>query len=313
MLQYLTRRVATGMLLLMVLAVGAYFLLQLGTSDIGQRIAGDTATPETVAVVEERYGLDQPVGDQFLAWAGAAVTGDLGVSWFTGQDVASTVLSRTVVTVTLSLGSVLLTALAGVALGALAATRRGWPDRTVQVLSVIGQAIPGFLMALGLVLLFAVELNWFPATGYTRPTDSLTGWLLTITLPVVALMLGSVGGVAQQVRGSMLDTLRQDFVRTLRSRGLPRGRVVFRHVLRNAAGPALSVLGLQFLIILSAAVVVEQVFSIPGLGPITLSSTGQGDIPLVMGIVLVTGTLVIIVNLLVDLAQAFLNPKVRLS
>ena len=313
MLQYLTRRVATGVLLLMVLAVGAYFLLQLGTSDIGQRIAGDTATPETVAVVEERYGLDQSVGDQFLAWAGAALTGDLGASWFTGQDVASTVLSRTVVTVTLSLGSVLLTALAGVALGALAATRRGWPDRTVQVLSVIGQAIPGFLMALGLVLLFAVELNWFPATGYTRPTDSLTGWLLTITLPVLALTLGSVGGVAQQVRGSMLDTLRQDFVRTLRSRGLPRGRVVFRHVLRNAAGPALSVLGLQFLIILSAAVVVEQVFSIPGLGPITLSSTGQGDIPLVMGIVLVTGTLVIIVNLLVDLAQAFLNPKVRLS
>lgn len=312
MLTFILRRVATGAVLLVVLAVLAYFLLQLGTADVGQRIAGDTADPETVARIEERYGLDQPVAQQFLAWAAAALTGDLGTSWFSGRPVAETVFSRTVVTGSLALGSVLVTGVVGTWLGMVAATRRGAVDRIVQILAVIGQAIPGFLIALALALIFAVELNWFPATGYTRLRESPLGWLQSITLPVIALALGSVGGVAQQVRGSMLDVLRQDQIRTLRSRGLPWGRIVRRYALRNAAGPALSVLGLQFLIILSAAVVVEQVFSIPGLGPTTLTSTTQGDIPLIMGVVLVTGGLVILVNLLVDLLQAFINPKVRL-
>lgn len=313
MLAFIVKRVLTGVVLLCVLAVLSFFLLHLGAADTAQRIAGDAAGPQAVTVVEERYGLDKPVVEQFGMWVGGALSGNLGVSWFTGQPVTETVTSRTMVTVSLSLGSVILTAITGVVLGTLAATRRGGLDRAVQVLAVIGQAIPGLLFALALVLIFAVELNLFPATGYTRPSESLGGWLRSITLPVIALTLGSVGGVAQQVRGSMIDVLRQDHVRTLRSRGLAYNRVVYRYVLRNAAGPALSVLGLQFVIILSAAVVIEQVFSVPGLGPIMMSSTTQGDIPLVMGIVLITGTLVILVNLLVDLAQAFVNPKVRLS
>lgn len=313
MLAFITKRVLTGVGLLVVLAVLSFFMLHLGAEDTAQRIVGSSADPEAVAVVEQRYGLDRPVAEQFFMWAGAALTGDLGSSWFTGQPVADSVLSRTAVTVSLSFGSVLITAILGAVLGAIAATRRGALDRVVQILAVIGQAIPGLLFALALVLIFAVELNWFPATGYTRPSESLSGWLQSITLPVIALALGSVGGVAQQIRGSMIDVLREDHVRTLRSRGLPSQRVIYRYVLRNSSGPALSVLGLQFVIILSAAVVIEQIFSIPGLGPLTMTSTGQGDIPLVMGIVLITGGLVIVVNLLVDLIQAIANPKVRLS
>ena len=329
MISYSAKRLLSGVALLAVLSVITFFALRLGTQGVAQQIAGQSAGPEAVALIEERYGLDRPLAGQFLAWATAALTGDLGRSWFTGQPVTEAVLTRLAVTVSLTVGSVALTGVLGVFLGALAATRRGLPDRLVQVLSVLGQAVPGFVIAVGLVLLFAVRLGWFPATGYTGPSDSVGGWLRSITLPVIALALGSVGGVAQQVRGSMLDVLRRDHVRTLAdagmvrercvdvgrgvSRGLPHRRVVYRYVLRSAAGPALSMLGLQFVIILGAAVVVEQVFSIPGLGPIALTSTAQGDAPLVMGIVIVTGAIVVLVNLLVDLTQAFLNPKVRLS
>ncbi|WP_110589608.1 ABC transporter permease [Microbacterium suaedae] len=313
MLNFLLKRIASGAVLLMVLAIAAYFLLRMGTADIAQQIAGQTAGPEQVAIVEERFGLDRPLVEQFAAWAAALVTGDMGRSWFTGQPVGATVFDRTSVTVILAIGSVLLTGIFGVVLGVVAATRRGALDRVVQILAVLGQAIPGFLIAVGLVLLFAVQLDWFPATGYTPFTDSPGGWLQSVTLPILALAIGSVGGVAQQVRGSVLDVLGRDHVRTLRSRGLPEKRVVYRYVLRNAGGPALSVLGLQFVIILSAAVVVEQIFSIPGLGPITLTSTTQGDVPLMMGIVLVMGAMVIVVNLIVDLLQGVINPKVRLS
>ncbi|WP_304455466.1 ABC transporter permease [Nocardiopsis sp. YSL2] len=313
MISYSVKRLLSGVALLAVLSVITFFALRLGTQGVAQQIAGQSAGPEAVALIEDRLGLDRPLAEQFLAWATAALTGDLGRSWFTGQLVTEAVLSRLAVTVSLTVGSVALTGVLGVFLGALAATRRGWPDRLVQILSVLGQAVPGFVLAVGLVLLFAVRLGWFPATGYTDPSASVGGWLRSITLPVIALALGSVGSVAQQVRGSMLDVLRRDHVRTLRSRGLPRNRVVYRYVLRNASGPALSMLGLQFVIILGAAVVVEQVFSIPGLGPIALTSTSQGDVPLVMGIVIVTGAIVVLVNLLVDLTQAFLNPKVRLS
>lgn len=313
MLSFLAKRLVSGVGLLAVLTTLTYFMLRLGTGDVAQTIAGQSAGPEQVALIESRFGLDQPLMAQFLDWAAAAVTGDFGRSWFTGQLVAEAVTGRLAVTVTLAIGSVALTAGIGVVLGALAATRRGWLDRLVQILAVIGQAVPGFLVAVGLVLVFAVQLEIFPATGYVRPGDSLGGWAMSILLPVAALTIGSVGGLAQQVRGSMLDVLRKDYVRTLRSRGLSRGRIIYRHVLRNAAGPGLSVLGLQFVIILGASVVVEQIFSIPGLGPIALTSTMQGDVPLVMGIVIVTGAIVVVVNLVVDLLQAFINPKVRMS
>lgn len=313
MIGFVAKRLSSGVGLIAALVVITYFLLQFGNTEIAQRIAGQSASPAAVAQVEARLGLDRPVLEQFGAWVTQALQGDLGRSWFSGQLVTEAVAKRMSVTVSLAVGSVILTAVISIVLGAVAATRRGWTDRLVQVLSVIGQAIPGFLIALVLVLVFAIQFNWFPATGYTRPGDDLGGWLQSITLPVIALTIGSIGGVAQQVRGAMIDALDRDYVRTLRSRGLPPNRVVYRHALRNAAGPALSILGLQFVILLGGAVIVEQLFSIPGLGPIALSSTSQGDIPLLMGIVTLTGVIVVLVNLVVDIAQAWVNPKVRLS
>jgi peptide/nickel transport system permease protein len=186
-------------------------------------------------------------------------------------------------------------------------------DGSIQVFSVLGFAIPGFLIALYLVLIFAINLHWFKATGYVPLTTSVTGWLSSVTLPIIALAIGGIATISQQVRGSVLDGLSRDYVRTLRSRGLSSNRVVYKHVLRNAGGPALALLAVQFIGMIGGAVIVEQIFALPGIGSLTVQATTQGDIPVVMGIVVVTAIIAVVVNLLIDLAQAALNPKVRLS
>jgi peptide/nickel transport system permease protein len=196
-------------------------------------------------------------------------------------------------------------------LGVWAGVRRGAVDRFVQILGVVGYALPGFLVTLVIVLVFAVRLGWFPAIGYTAFTESPTGWLSTITLPVLSLSVASVAGVSQQVRGAVIDVLRQDYVRTLRARGLPSSRIVFRHVLRNASAPALSVLGMQFVGLLGGAVIVEQIFGLPGIGSMTVTYTTRGDIPVIMALVMLTVVGVVLVNLLVDILIGWLNPKAR--
>ena len=313
MLRFVMRRLVSGAVLVVVLSSLAYLLLYISAGNIARNILGQSATEETVELKKQELGLDQPLLTRFGDWVSNALQGDLGVSWFTGQPVTEALTSRLAVTLSLVIGATVVTAVVSVALGVLAAKRRGWADRVVQVVAVLGFAIPGFLIALGLVLVFAINLGWFEPTGYTQFSESPTGWLSSITLPVIALALGGIAGVSAQIRGSMIDALRLDYVRTLRSRGLSEGRVVYKHVLRNAAGPALSVLGLQFVGLLSGAVIIEQIFAIPGLGQVIVGATAQGDIPLVMGVVLVTAVIVVILNLVVDLLQGWLNPKVRLS
>jgi len=222
-------------------------------------------------------------------------------------------VSRLAVTLSLVLGATILIAIVSVVLGVLAATRGGWVDTVVQVVSLVGTAIPGFLIALGLVVVFAIDLGWVAPTGYVQFTTSPQGWVGSIILPVIALSLGGIAGVTQQIRGSMLDSLRQDYVRTLKSRGLSSRSVVLKHVLRNAAGPGLAVLGVHFVGLLGGVVIIEQIFAIPGIGQVAVTATSQGDIPLVMGLVVATAILVVLLNLVVDLAQGWLNPKVRLS
>jgi peptide/nickel transport system permease protein len=310
---FVIRRLASGVVLIVVLVSLTYLLLYLSGGDIARGILGQNATAETVELKKQELGLDQPLVQRFGDWVSSALQGDLGASWFTGQPVADAISSRLSVTLSLVVGATVLTAVVAVVLGILAATRRGWVDRAVQVLAVLGFAVPGFLVALGLVLVFAINLGWFKPTGYTMLSESPSGWLSSIALPVIALSLGSIADVAAQIRGSMIDALRLDYVRTLRSRGLSERRVVYKHVLRNAAGPALSVLAIHFVGLLGGAVIVEQIFAIPGLGGIAVGATAQRDIPLVMGLVLVMAVIVVVLNLLVDLVQGWLNPKVRRS
>jgi peptide/nickel transport system permease protein len=312
-IRFTLRRLLSGVILLFVVSSLAFLLLNLASGDVGRRILGPTASAATVALKDKQLGVDQPLGTRYLDWLSHAIRGDFGSSWFTNQPVADSVTSRLAVTLSLVIGATVVSAIIAVVLGVWAARRRGAADRVVQVISVLGFAIPGFLLAIALVNVFALGLHWFKPTGYVPLTDSFAGWASSVTLPVIALAIGSIAAIAQQVRGSVIDALRQDWVRTLRSRGISENRVVFKHVLRNAGGPALAVLAVQFVGLLGGAVIVEQIFAIPGLGQVSVVATSQGDVPLVMGLVVTIGAIVVIVNLLIDLLQGFLNPKARLS
>ncbi len=310
---FIAKRLLSGLVLVAVISTLAFLLLYVGSGDIARHILGQSATAQGVAQKRAQLGLDRPVLAQYLTWVEHAVRGDLGQSWFTGQQVTQGILDRLDVTLSLVVGATILSAIVSVVLGVAAATRGGWIDRTVQVVTMLGFAIPGYLIALALAIELAINLGWFKPTGYVNPGTSIAGWLGTVTLPILALSAGGVAGVTQQVRGSVVDAMRRDYVRTLRSRGLPEQRVVFEHILRNAGGPALAVLAVQFVGMFGAAVIVEQIFAIPGLGQISVAATQQGDIPMVMGLVVVTAIIVVLVNLAIDLFQGWLNPKVRLS
>ncbi len=313
MIPYVLKKLTSGVVLLVVITTVAFTLLYLTGGNIARRILGQRAAEEQVQQRAAELGLDRPIYEQYLDWVSGALRGDLGRSWFNSYEVWGTVTSRLEITLSIVVGTTLFAAAIALILGVSAAVYRGWIDRVLQVVAVLGFAVPGFLIALGLVLVFAIELGWFPATGFTRFSDSPTGWLAAMTLPVLALSSSAISAIAQQIRGSVIDALRQDYVRTLRSRGLGSRRIVARHVLKNAAGPALAVLAVQFVGLFGAAVIVEEVFAIPGLGQLAVSATVAADIPVVMGVVLVTTIIVITVNLVIDLVQAWLNPKVRLS
>jgi peptide/nickel transport system permease protein len=312
-LRFVLRRLLAGVVLIVVITFLTFFLLHASGGNIARRILGQEASEETVVQKTHELGLDRSVWAQFTEWLSHAVHGDLGASWFTSQPVTEAITSRLSVTLELVIGATILSGLVAVVIGVLAATRRGWVDRTVQILSVLGFAIPNFLVALALVTIFAIQLKLFKPTGFVNLSDDPTGWVSTVTLPIIALSIGSIAGVSQQIRGSMIDALDRDYVRTLRSRGLSENRVIYKHVLRNAGGPALAMLAIQFVGLLGGAVIIEQIFAIPGLGQVSVGATGQGDVPLVMGLVLATALVVVTVNLVVDLLQGFLNPKVRLT
>lgn len=313
MLTFITRRLLSGVLLLAVIAALAFSLLYLNSENIARRILGQNATADVVLRKTQELGLDRPLIVQFGDWLSSALQGDLGRSWFNGQLVSVSLSSRLSVTLSIVIGTTIITAIISVLLGVLAARRGGWVDGLVQVLTILGFAIPGFLIALYLVLIFAVNLGWFKATGYVPITESFPGWMSSVTLPIIALTVGATASVTQQVRGAVLDAQSRDYVRTLRARGISERSVMYKHILRNAGGPALAVLALQFVGMLGGAVIVEQIFALPGIGQLSVTATAQGDIPVVMGLVVAFAVIVIVVNLLIDLAQAALNPKVRLS
>ncbi|WP_061962736.1 ABC transporter permease [Demequina aurantiaca] len=313
MIRFIITRLLNGVVLLFAVATIAFFLLYWGAGDIARQILGASASQETVDLKAEQLGLNEPVFSRYGEWLSNAIHGDLGASWFTNQPVTEAITSRMGVTLSIVIGTVILTAIVATILGVSAARYGGWRDRTLQVVSILGLAIPGFLIAIFLVRIFAIELGWLNATGYIDFTDSFTGWLKSVTLPIIALSIGAMAAVAQQVRGAVKDAMRQDWVRTLRSRGISENRVVYKHVLRNASGPALAILALQFVGLLGGAVIVEKVFAIPGIGQISVTATTQGDLPIVMGIVVFTAALVVVINLSIDLLLGFVNPKVRLS
>ena len=313
MLVMISRRLASGVAVLFVVAVMTFVLLYSSSGNVARNILGDQATDEAIAAKNAELGLDQPLLSRLVDWLSGAVRGELGSSWFTNEPVISAITSRLPVTLAMVTVSIVLIAIIATLLGMLAAVRRGWVDRLVQVGAVLGNALPGFIIGVVLVWVFAIELGLFPAISTIAPGAGQAAWIASLTLPVIALVINGVASAAQQIRSAFIRQLELDYVRTLRSRGISEREILFRHVLRSAAPAGLTVLSLQFIGLLGGVVIIEQIFAIPGLGRLAIVATTQSDLPLVMGVVIYTVLIVIVVNLLVDIVNGWLNPKVRVS
>ncbi|GGE84207.1 ABC transporter permease [Mycetocola zhadangensis] len=313
MVTFILKRIGSGLVVLAAISCLTFFLLYFSSTNIARNILGEYATPEQVAAKQAELGLDQPIFSRFLAWVAEALTGNFGTSWFTNESVVQAISNRLPVTLALVVTSIVIIAILSTLIGVAAAVKRGWIDRAVQIAAVIGDAIPNFVLAIVFVTIFAIQLGFFPATSSIQPGADGGAWVASLTLPVIALVISGLTSGAQQVRSAVIKQLEKDYVRTLRSRGISEGVILFKHVLRSAAPAGLTVLSLQFIGMLGGVVIIEQIFALPGMGALAVQSTTLGDTPLVMGVVLYTVIIVILVNLLVDLANGWLNPKVRVS
>ncbi|MFD4508580.1 ABC transporter permease [Streptomyces sp. NPDC058457] len=308
---YVLRRLTAGLVLAVLVTMITFLLLSTTFDDVASSVLGNGATHRQITAQKALMGLDRPVAVQYADWLAHAVRGDLGTSYFTSEPVRSAITARLGVTLSIVVVALLATSLISVALGVAAAARGGAVDRFAQGAAMTGYLVPSLLVAIALVYVFAIKLHVFPATGYTDFSESPTRWASSIAIPVVALMMGGVASLTSQIRGAMIGELRKDYVRTLRTRGIPTRSIVLRHALRNAAGPALTVLSLEFIQMLGGALIIEQIFALPGFGQYAFNASLQGDVPIIMGISLFGVLLVVVVNLVVDLLNGWLNPKAR--
>ncbi len=311
MVIFVLKRIASAAVLVVVLSFVSFVLTWFSPGDPARSILGVTASPEQVAAKRAELGLDQNVFSAYIGWVGRALSGDLGASWFSNQPVAESIAARLPITLSITVVAIVLAGAIGIGLGLWAAARRGAVDSAIQPFAVLGFAVPNFIVAIALVTIFALNLRLLPATGWVDLGDDPVGWARSITLPVIALSVAATAAVAQQTRNAAIDTLQQDYVRTLRGRGLGTASIYLKHVLRNSAPVALTVLSLQFIGLLSGAVVIEYMFALPGIGALTVGAATQQDQPVIQGAVITVVIAVVVVNLLMDLAYAWLNPKVR--
>lgn len=314
MLRLIVQRLLALLPLLFIVSVLTFSFTSLLPSDPVDLIIGDTGTQEQYEIVRERLGMNEPVVVRYFQWLGRAVQGDLGTSFFNSVSVTGAVMQRLPVTLSLTAVSALIAIVVGIAAGIAAALRpRSWVDRFATLGATFGQAVPNFWFGLILVAFFAVNLRWFPATGFTPISASPWDWLRSVTLPAVALGLSASAAIARQVRSAMVGVLQQDYIRAARAQGLPARRVLFRHALTNAMVPVVAVLSFQITVLLGGSLIVEQVFAINGLGTLAITAVRQQDIPMIQGLVLVMVALVVIVQLATDVIYGLLNPKARPS
>ncbi|MEV3992649.1 ABC transporter permease [Streptomyces sp. NPDC049837] len=312
-LRLVVRRLLSSVPLLFLVSALTFVLVSLVPGDPARTIVGQHATVEQYRAVRGQLGLDEPLPVQYGEWLVRVFHGDLGSSLFSGEPVTSVLNSRLPVSLSLIIAGTLVSGVLGVALGLLSARRGGLLVKAVDGLSLLGLAVPAFWFALVLIAIGSVRLRWFPVTGYVPFADDPGEWARSLVLPVLSLSLGAVAIIAKQTRDSVLDTLGRDFIRVMQANGFTQRSVLYRHVLRNAALPVVTVLGVVLVGLLAAAVFVETVFAMPGLGSLTQQATVQHDIPVIQGAVLYITVLVVVVNLLVDLAYGRLDPRVRAS
>ena len=314
MLAYVLRRVLLAIPVMFVVAGGVFLLLYLTPGDPVSVILGPDASPQQVAELRQRLGLDQPVLVQVVRWFGRLLVGDLGQSIYLNRPVLQTLLERAEPTLMLTLLATLFAILLGLPIGIVSATRAGsWADLGAMLVAMGGISMPSFWVGLNLIFVFAVVLGVFPVAGYQPLSRGLWENLRYLALPAVTLGFAQAALLARMSRSMMLEVLREDYVRTARAKGLAERTVVLVHALKNAMVPLVTVMGLTFAILMGGAVITEQVFNIPGLGRLLVQSVLRRDYPVVQGIVLVIAFNYVAINLLVDILYGFFDPRVRHS
>ena len=312
MLRLFLVRLAGAVPVLLIVSVISFGLMRLIPGDPSAAIAGLSATPEMVAQIRQQLGLDQPVLTQAARWYGGLLQGDLGRSILLGKSVFWATMERLPVTLGLSLYALLVTLVLGIGSGVLAALRQNtWVDQAAMMVAMLGISVPNFFLGLLGIIWFAVGLGWLPTGGYIPFTEDPLGWLRTSTMPAISLALLQVGLLARVTRSTMLEVLRQDYVRTARAKGLPRHLVVGKHALANAMIPITTVVGIIVSLLVSGSVVTETLFSIPGIGQLLTSAVLGRDYPMVQGGLLLVTALLVMINLGVDLLYAVLDPRIR--
>ena len=318
MLLFLLRRLSTFALTLAAASVLVFAVLELLPGNAAEIILGDSATPQSLAALQAQLGLDRPPLQRYLDWTVGLLRGHTANSISYGTPTSELIGERMLVTLPLAAMAMLVTVLLALALGVYAATRHNRPgDVAVMAASQLGIAIPSFWFAILLILLFAVQLQWVSAGGFPGWTadDGGSPWeaVKALLLPALALALVQAAILARVTRSAVLDVMREDFVRTARAKGLSRHQALWRHVLRNAMIPVLTVAGLQFANLITGTVVIENVFVLPGIGRLVFQAISNRDLVVVRDVVMLLAAVVVVVNLLVDVLNALVDPRVRLQ
>jgi len=311
---FLSRRLLTLIATLLATSLTVFLVLEVLPGDPALTIMGPDAHPDAVRALRTELGLDRPAPQRYLSWIGGLVTGDMGVSYTYKVPVAELIVERLALTVPLALISMMLSVSLALVLGLYAAANHGRAgDWGVMGFTQLGIAVPSFWFGILLVLLFAVQLRWLPAGGFPGWDAGPLAVLRALAMPALALALVQAAVLARITRSAVLEVMREDFVRTARAKGLTRRAALWRHVLRNALIPVVTVMGLQFANLLAGTIVIESVFSLPGLGRLVFQAITQRDLIVVKTMVVLLAGLVVTVNFLVDLAYAAIDPRIRLA
>lgn len=311
MLRRCVQRAGSIVLTIVLATVITFGLQKLIPGDPALAIAGEHATAQAIAEIRADLGLDRPFVVQYLDWLQGALTGDLGTTVRGDASVWDLIGQRLPVTLTLAAVALLFSILIGVVAGVAAALRHGSKaDTALTAGATLGVAVPNFWLGMVLIVVFGLTFNWFPASGYALPWEDFAAWAQHVILPAIALGTAGAAEIARQVRSALIEVLRSDYIRTHRAKGLPRGAVVWRHAMKNASLPLVTVVGLQISHLLGGTVVIESVFAIPGIGSLIVQSANQRDYPVIQGVVFVTALLIILTNLAVDLVYRYVDPRI---
>jgi len=313
---YIIRRLFLGLITILLITIIVFLVMRLLPGDplILYLSAGEMGqmTPDQIQKLKQKFGLDKSLLLQYVNWMGNALRGDFGVSIFYNESVVSLIKERIPITMYLGVAAFIIGNFFGVLFGVVCALRRGkWIDSEVTFLANIGITIPAFLAGIFLVYLFSLKLRWLPTSGYTSPFTDF--WLNTkqIIMPVFCMSLFTIAAQCRQTRSSMLEVIKQDYIRTAWAKGLGELTITFRHAMKNALIPVITVMGLQASIIFGGSVLIETVFAIPGLGRLMASSVLQKDFMVVQAVVLLVGVVVVLANLVVDISYGWLDPRIR--